>query len=216
MERYRLHIDGEWVDAASGRTFQSIDPFRGEPWAEVPDAGAEDVELAVQAARRALAGPWGALTGKERGRLMRELARVLARDADALARIETRDNGKLLREMTVQCRALSDYYEFFAGAADKLGGQVVPTDRPSFLVYTRHEPVGVVGAIVPWNSPLLLMTWKLAAALAAGCTFVCKPTDQTPAYHDLDGIRARTKPRRVNFDCLPADTGAHDRRQSAK
>jgi aldehyde dehydrogenase (NAD+) len=181
MERYRLFIGGEWVDAASGRTFQTLDPFAGEPWAEVPDAGPEDVDRAVTAAREALAGPWGALTGKDRARLLRRLADLLARDAETLARIETRDNGKLLREMLVQCRALPDYYEYFAGAADKIEGEVIPTDKPGFLVYTRREPVGVVGGIVPWNSPLLLLTWKLAAALAAGCTFVCKPSEQTPA-----------------------------------
>ncbi len=181
MQRYRLFIGGEWVDAASGRTFQTLDPFAGKPWAEAPDAGPEDVDRAVAAAREALAGPWGALTGKDRARLLRRLADLLARDAEALARIETRDNGKLLREMLVQCRALPDYYEYFAGAADKIEGEVIPTDKPGFLVYTRREPVGVVGGIVPWNSPLLLLTWKLAAALAAGCTFVCKPSEQTPA-----------------------------------
>ncbi|MFN8188740.1 MAG: aldehyde dehydrogenase [Gaiellales bacterium] len=180
MERYRLHIGGEWVDAASGRTFRSLDPYTGEAWAEVPDGGAEDVDRAVTAARDALAGPWGALTGKERGRLLRSLASLLARDAEHLARCETSDNGKLLREMLAQCRALPDYYEYFAGAADKIEGEVIPTDKPNFLVYTRHEPVGVVAGIVAWNSPLLLLTWKLAPALAAGCTFVCKPSEQTP------------------------------------
>ena len=145
MERYRLHIDGAWVDAASGRTFQTVDPFTGEAWAEVPDGGAEDVERAVRAAAEALRGPWGAMTGKERARLLRRLAELLARDAEALAAFETRDNGKLLREMVAQCRALPDYYEYFAGAADKIEGEVIPTDKPNFLVYTRHEPVGVVG-----------------------------------------------------------------------
>ncbi len=180
MERYRLFIDGAWVDAASGSTFTTVDPFSGEAWAEVPDGGAEDVDRAVRAAEGAFNGPWGALTGKERARLMRRLAGLLARDAEALAAVETRDNGKLLREMVAQCRMLPDYYEYFAGAADKIEGEVIPTDKPNFLVYTRHEPVGVVAGIVAWNSPLLLMTWKLAAALAAGCTFVCKPSEQTP------------------------------------
>jgi aldehyde dehydrogenase (NAD+) len=181
MERYQLFIGGKWTDAVSGATFQSLNPFTGEPWAEVPDGGAEDVDRAVQAARAAFTdSEWAGLTGKDRARLLRRLAALLARDAEELARCETRDNGKLLREMRTQCVAIPDYYEYFAGMADKIQGEVLPTDKPSALVYTRHEPVGVVGAIVPWNSPLLLMTWKLATALAAGCTFVCKPSEQTP------------------------------------
>ena len=174
-------IGSEWVAARSGRTFDSIDPYAGEVWASAPDAGAEDVDAAVDAARSAFErGAWHDATGAQRAALMRELARLIARDADELAEAETRDNGKLLREMRGQMGALSEWFHYFAGLADKLHGEAIPTDKPNFFAYTRREPVGVVGAIVPWNSPLLLMCWKLAPALAAGCTFVVKPSDHAP------------------------------------
>lgn len=161
--------------------YESIDPFANRPWAAVPDAGPSDVVRAVRAARRALdEGPWGRMTGTARAALMRKLGDILARDAEELGLCETRDNGKLLREMKAQAERLPEWYYYFAGAADKIHGQVIPSDKPNFLVYTRHEPVGVVGIIVPWNSPLFLLSWKLAPALAAGCTVVVKPSEQTP------------------------------------
>ena len=138
------------------------------------------MDLAVAAARRALSGPWGQLTGFGRARLMRRLAELIARDADRLAEIETRDTGKLLREMRGQLGSIPDWFYYFAGLADKLEGSTIPVDKPNFLVYTRREPAGVVAAIVPWNSPLLLLCWKLAPALAAGCTVVAKPSDYSP------------------------------------
>jgi aldehyde dehydrogenase (NAD+) len=180
MKRHRLHIDGEWVDAADGATYESLDPYRGEPWAVVPDAAPADADRAVRAARAALDGPWGRATGFERAAAMHRLADLIARDADELAHAETRDNGKLLREMRGQVEYLPAWLRWFAGLADKLEGTTIPSDRANFLVYTRHEPVGVVAAIVPWNSPLLLLMWKLAPALAAGCTLVVKPSDSTP------------------------------------
>ena len=120
------------------------------------------------------------MSGKERASYIRRLAALIRRDAERLARIETSDNGKLLREMTGQLAVISEWYEYFAGWADKIQGDVIPTDRPNFLVYTQREPVGVVAAITAWNSPLLLATFKLAPGLAAGCTFVVKPAEQTP------------------------------------
>ncbi|MEM6108823.1 aldehyde dehydrogenase [Mycobacterium sp. 050272] len=177
---FELLIGGEQVAAASGATYDSVDPFTGKPWARVPDGAAVDVDLAVAAARAALEGTWGQLTPTARGRLIYRLGEVIAREAETLAELEVRDGGKLLREMVGQMRSLPDYYFYYAGMADKLQGEVVPTDKPNYFVYTRHEPVGVVGAITPWNSPLLLLTWKLAAGLAAGCTFVVKPSDHTP------------------------------------
>src|SRR5690606_22297235 len=105
----------------------------------------------------------------------------IERDAEALAQVETRDSGKLLREMRTQMQYLPQWFHYFAGAADKLQGETIPSDRPNFFVYTRHEPVGVVACVVPWNSPLMLLGWKLAPALAAGCTIVVKPSDYTPA-----------------------------------
>jgi aldehyde dehydrogenase (NAD+) len=176
-----MYIGGEWVDAGSGNRFDSINPYLGEAWATAPDARAEDVDAAVQAARKAFAdGPWGQMTGAQRAARIRELARILARDAQELGEIETRDNGKLLREMAQQAAYIPEWYYYFAGLADKIQGEAIPSDRPNFFVYTRHEPIGVVAAIIPWNSPLLLLTWKLAPALAAGCTFVVKPSDHTP------------------------------------
>jgi aldehyde dehydrogenase (NAD+) len=179
--RYQLVIDGQRAEAVSGRRYDSTDPYRQQAWASAADGDAADVDLAVAAARRALSGPWGQLTGFGRAALLRRLAELIARDAGRLAEIETRDTGKLLREMRGQLAGLPAWYSYFAGLADKLQGETIPTDKPNFLVYTRHEPAGVVGAIVPWNSPLLLLSWKLAPALAAGCTVVAKPSDYSPA-----------------------------------
>jgi (Z)-2-((N-methylformamido)methylene)-5-hydroxybutyrolactone dehydrogenase len=182
LKRYRMLIGGEWVDAAEGATFESVDPFTGRPWAVVPRGGPADVDAAVRAARAAFdSGPWRRTTGAERARLMRKLADLIADDAERIAVVESTDNGKLIREMEGQLRSLADYYHYFAGAADKIGGETLPADRPNFFIYTLREPVGVVGAVTPWNSPVLLMSWKLAPALAAGCTFVVKPAEQAPA-----------------------------------
>ena len=182
LRRYQMYIDGQWVDARSGATFETIDPFTGRAWATVPQADAGDVDAAVTAARRAFdEGPWGRTVAVERGRALRRLATLIADRAEELAIVESIDNGKLIREMRQQLTGLPDYYEYFAGAADKLHGETIPSDRSNFFIYTVREPLGVVGAITPWNSPVLLMTWKLAPALAAGCTFVVKPAEQAPA-----------------------------------
>ncbi len=181
LPHYPLVIDGQRTESGSGRSYQSTDPFLQAAWATAADGDAGDVDLAVAAARRALSGPWGQLTGFGRARLLRRLADIIARDADALAEIETRDTGKLLREMRGQLAGIPAWFHYFAGLADKLQGSTIPADKPNFLVYTRHEPAGVVAAIVPWNSPLLLLCWKLAPALAAGCTMVAKPSDHSPA-----------------------------------
>ena len=178
---YRMYIDGEWVPSRTGETFESVNPFTGRAWARVPRASQADVDAAVRAARHAFDdGPWGRITGAERARYMRRLAEVIADRADGLAAVEVRDNGKLIREMQGQIKGLPDYFHYFAGAADKIHGDTIPADRSNFLIYTVPEPLGVVGAITPWNSPVLLMTWKLAPALAAGCTFVVKPAEQAP------------------------------------
>jgi len=182
IRNYKMLVGGEWVDASSGKAFESVNPYTGRVWATAPEAGEEDVDRAVRAAREAFdEGPWGTMTGTERARLLRRLAELIAENAESIARVETTDNGKLLREMGGQMKALPEWYYYFAGAADKIHGETIPSDKPNFLVYTRREPIGVVGAIVPWNSPVLLLTWKLAPALAAGCTVVAKPAEQTPA-----------------------------------
>ena len=176
----RMFIGGQWLEATSGRTFDSIDPYTGRAWAQVPEAGAADVDRAVVAARTAFdEGPWPRLAGVERARIMRRLARLLAENADELAVVEVRDNGKLLREMAGQTALLPEFYDYFAGAADKIGGEVLDSAKTNFFVYQLFEPVGVVGAITAWNSPLMLVAYKLAPALAAGCCFVLKPSEHT-------------------------------------
>src|SRR4029077_15716986 len=174
-------IGGKAVDAISGRTFESQNPFTGRPWALVPDGGPEDVDAAVAAARAALDGEGGGKTVCERAALLRRRADRITENAATLARLEVSDSGKLYREMIGQATGLGGWYLYYAGLADKLEGRQIPAPNPNYLVYTRREPVGVVAAITPWNSPLLLMTWKVAPALAAGCTIVVKPSEHSPA-----------------------------------
>jgi acyl-CoA reductase-like NAD-dependent aldehyde dehydrogenase len=181
LTQFKMVIGGKAVDAISGRTFESQNPFTGRPWSLVPDGSPEDVDAAVAAARAALDGDWGAMTGFERAALLRRLADVITENADTLARLEVNDSGKLYREMMGQASGLGGWYLYYAGLADKLEGRQIPAPNPNYLVYTRREPVGVVAAITPWNSPLLLMTWKVAPALAAGCTVVVKPSEHSPA-----------------------------------
>src|SRR5260370_2823951 len=161
-------------------TLESISRDRGERWAFVPEASPADVNEAVAAARAAFEGDWGAMTGPARGRLLRRLAELITESADDLALAETRDNGKLLREMGGQLRGLPAWYEYYAGLADKIDVRVVDTGRGDFFGYVSREAVGVVAPILPWNSPLLLLTFKLAPALAARCTMVAKPSEQAP------------------------------------
>jgi (Z)-2-((N-methylformamido)methylene)-5-hydroxybutyrolactone dehydrogenase len=180
LPQYELHVAGGSAAPAHGGFYETIDPYTRQPWARVPDGDEADVDRAVRAARDAFDGEWGELTGFERSRLMHRLADVIERDADRLAELESRDSGKLLREFSGQMRGIPAWYRYFAGWADKLTGESIPSDKRNYIVFTRREPVGVVAAIVPWNSPLLLLSWKLAPALAAGCTMVVKPSDHTP------------------------------------
>lgn len=175
----RLLIGGEWVKARSGRTIASIDPATEQVWAEVPEADAADVDAAVDAARSALRGPWASATPTRRGELLARLADLFRRDAGRLARIESRDNGKPVRDTLGEVQRAADWLTFFAGAADKLNGEQIPF-RPDALAYTRREPVGVVAAILPWNSPISLCSWKLGPALATGNAVILKPAEQTP------------------------------------
>lgn len=178
-ERLDMLVGDRWVGAMDGRRMDSIDPFTGQVWADVPRAGAKDVEAAVGAARQALGGPWGSMSATARGRLIRQVGHVIAEHAEELAVLETRDNGKVIRETRGQVAGLPDIYEFFAGAADKIEGRTFHPPQTNFLTYSRKRPVGVVAAILPWNSPLYLLANKLAPALAAGCTFIAKPAEQT-------------------------------------
>jgi acyl-CoA reductase-like NAD-dependent aldehyde dehydrogenase len=178
METFDNWIDG--ASASTERRMVTTDPFTGDVWAEVAD-DPDAVDAAVAAARRAFDdGPWRTMAGAERARLMRRLGELLTRDADELALVESRDNGKIIRETSAQAKSLQSYLDYFAGMADKICGEQIPSPNPNFLVYTERVPVGVVGVIVPWNSPLALLTWKLAPLLAAGCTAVVKPSDITP------------------------------------
>ena len=182
MQSYRMLIAGKWVEAARGATFETENPFTGKPWALIPRAGVEDIDAAVAAARSAYADPaWRGLSATARGALLRKFADLLAEDAERLARIETQDNGKLIAEMRGQLRYMPQWYHYFAGLADKIEGRVIPIDKPGVFNFTREEPLGVVAAITPWNSPLMLATWKLAPALAAGNTIVWKPSEYSSA-----------------------------------
>ncbi len=182
LEKYQMHIGGEWVDAASGETFETDNPFTAEPWALIPKGGPEDVERAVEAAHAAFTdGDWPKLTPTQRGHLLRRLGDLLSENADRLAEIEVRDNGKLIAEMSAQMGYMPQWYHYFGGLADKIEGSVIPIDKPGHFNYTRWEPLGVCACITPWNSPLLLTTWKLAPLLAAGNTAVIKPSQYTSA-----------------------------------
>lgn len=181
LETFRMLIGGKPSDAVSGRTFETQNPFTGAPWATVPDCGPDDVDAAVAAARTALDGEWGAMTPFGRAACLRRLGDLITENAEVLARTEVSDSGKLYREMIGQLGGLGGWYQYYAGIAPTIEGRQIPTPNPNYLVYTRKEPVGVVAAITPWNSPLLLMTWKVAPALAAGCTIVVKPSEHAPA-----------------------------------
>ena len=181
LTRLKMYIDGEWTESASGEHFESYDPFTAKPWALVPKGNAEDVDRAVQAAHRAFTdGDWARMHPTQRGTLLRKIGDLIARDAERLGALEVQDNGKLISEMVAQLRYAPQWYYYFAGLADKVEGSVIETDKPAFT-YTRHEPLGVCAAITPWNSPVLLFTWKVAPALAAGNTIVVKPSEYTSA-----------------------------------
>ncbi len=170
------------VEVAATATFESFDPFTAKPWALIPADGPDQVNKAVAAAKAAFKSrDWAGLTATARGKLLNRLADLIFANADRLAAIETRDNGKLLSEMTTQLRYIPEWYRYFGGLSDKIEGAVLPIDKANMFAFTRHEPLGVIAAIVPWNSPLLLLTWKLAPLLAAGNTVVIKPSEHAAA-----------------------------------
>jgi aldehyde dehydrogenase (NAD+) len=176
-----LLIDGKWQSSVSGKTFATLDPATERVICQVAEADAADVDLAVTAARRAFeSGPWPKMNASDRGRLMHRLADLVEKHADEIAALEALDNGKPLSvARAADLRLVVQCYRYYAGWADKLQGKTVPIDGPYFC-YTRHEPVGVVGQIIPWNFPALMQAWKWGPALAAGCTVVMKPAEQTP------------------------------------
>ena len=180
MDRFQHYIDGAFEDGS--HSFDSLDPATGSPWATMPKASAGDVDRAVRAAHRAFfSGPWPALTATARGKLLMRLADLVQAAAPDLARLETRDTGKIIRETSAQIAYVAEYYRYYAGLADKIEGAHLPIDKPDMEVWLRREPVGVVAAIVPWNSQLFLSAVKLGPALAAGCTVVLKASEDGPA-----------------------------------
>jgi aldehyde dehydrogenase (NAD+) len=191
-----LFIGGKWQDAVSNKTFPTLNPATGEVICQVAEGDKADIDLAVKAARKAFEeGPWPKMNASERGRLLNKLADAIEKNLEELAALESLDNGKTFRDaygadlpLTVKC------YRYYAGWADKIHGKTIPVEGPYFC-YTRHEPVGVVGQIIPWNFPLLMQAWKWGPALATGCTIVLKPAEQTP----LTALRVAALAQEVGF-----------------
>src|SRR5215218_6197163 len=178
---HRLLIGGERIDAADGATFETVDPSTGQPIARVALAGAEDVDRAVRSARAALEGKWGSMLPARRAALMLRLAELIDTHADELAELESLDTGKPVKlAKIVDVGKAAEHLRYYAGWPTKIEGRTVPVSQPGVHVYTRREPVGVCGQIIPWNFPLLMAAWKIGPALAAGCTTVLKPAEQTP------------------------------------
>jgi aldehyde dehydrogenase (NAD+) len=177
----KLLINNRWVPSESGKTFATINPATGEEICQIAEADAADVDKAVHAARRAFEhGPWRKLPASQRGRMLHRLADLIEKHADELAALESLDNGKPVSiAKAVDVAATVGCFRYFAGWSDKVHGKTIPVDG-DFFCYTRHEPVGVVGQIIPWNFPMLMLAWKLAPALATGNTVVMKPAEQTP------------------------------------
>ncbi len=177
----KMFVNGQWEEAASGKTFPSYNPATGEVLAKVAEGDREDIDRAVRAARKAFeSGPWPEMTSSERGRLMWKLSDLIEQRLEEFAQLESLDNGKALSMARVADVPLAvDLFRYMAGWATKIEGNTIPFSR-KFFAYTRREPIGVVGQIIPWNFPLLMAAWKLGPALATGCTVVLKPAEQTP------------------------------------
>ncbi len=178
---YENHVNGRAVPGLNSRTFTAVNPTTGKAWGTFVESSAADVDAAVQAASRAMSGPWGQLSPTRRGRLMMAWGEKIAANAERIARLESMQNGKLLSEMQAQAGVAREWLYYFGGLADKIEGRVIPLERRSVLNYTLREPLGVVGVIVPWNSPTFLTMMSCAPALAAGNTLVIKPSEVTSA-----------------------------------
>ena len=181
LKEYKMFIGGEWVDSDAKKTFKTLNPENNEPWAVVPEATAKDVDKAVKAAQKAFEGKWSNLFPRERAKYLKEIANQLRENAELLGKIETIDTGKLFKETKTQANYIAEYYDYYAGLADKVEGTVLPIDKPNMQVITTRVPIGVVVAIVPWNSQMLLTAVKLAPALAMGNTIVIKSSELAPA-----------------------------------
>ncbi len=180
--KYQLFIDGQWTDPSGGEWFDTEEPYTGRRWAQIPRCTEHDVDRAVGAAHRAFTeGEWPAMSATQRGHVLRRLGDLLREHGEALARVEARDNGTRISEAVPQFRYLPEWLYYYGGLADKIEGAVIPNDVPEIFNYTCYEPLGVVAAITPWNSPVMLLLWKLAPALAAGNTLVVKPSEHASA-----------------------------------
>ena len=180
IQNFKMFIDGQWVDSESKKRIETFNPENNEVWATVPEANEKDVDKAVNAAHKAFKNSWGDLHPRDRAKYLRSLADQLRENAEHLGKIETIDTGKIFRETKTQANYIAEYYDYFAGLADKVEGTVVPIDKPDMQVTTTRIPIGVVAAIIPWNSQMLLTAVKLAPALAMGNTVVIKASELAP------------------------------------
>ncbi|MDB4140683.1 aldehyde dehydrogenase [Candidatus Pelagibacter sp.] len=180
IQNFKMYIDGQWVESESGKTIETLNPENNEVWATVPEANAKDVDKAVKAAQKAFDNSWSNLHPRDRAKYLRSLAKLLRENAEHLGTIETIDTGKIFRETKTQANYIAEYYDYFAGLADKVEGTVVPIDKPDMQVTTTRIPIGVIAAIIPWNSQMLLTAVKLAPALAMGNTVVIKASELAP------------------------------------
>ena len=180
IQDFKMYINGEWVDSSSGKKIKTLNPENNEVWATVPEANEKDVDKAVQSAQKAFENNWSTLHPRERAKYLKLIADQLRANAEHLGRVETIDTGKLFRETKTQANYIAEYYDYFAGLADKVEGTVVPIDKPDMQVTTTRIPIGVVAAIIPWNSQMLLTAVKLAPALAMGNTVVIKASELAP------------------------------------
>ena len=181
LKKYQMFIDGEWVDSDTKKTFETLNPENNKPWAIVPEASANDVDRAVKAAQKAFEGEWPNLLPRERAKFLRVIGNKLRENAELLGKVETIDTGKLYRETHKQANYIAEYYDYYAGLADKVEGTVLPIDKPNVQAITTRIPIGVIAAIVPWNSQMFLTATKLAPALAMGNTVVIKCSELAPA-----------------------------------
>ena len=181
LKKYKMFINGEWVNSDTEKIFETLNPENNKPWAVVPEASASDVDRAVKAAQNAFEGEWPKLLPKERARYLRMIGDKLRENAEHLGKIETIDTGKLYRETYKQANYIAEYYDYYAGLADKVEGTVLPIDKPNIQAITTRIPIGVIAAIVPWNSQMFLTATKLAPALAMGNTVVIKCSELAPA-----------------------------------
>ena len=181
LKQYKMFIGGEWVDSDTKKTFETLNPEDNKPWAVVPEASANDVDKAVKAAQKAFEGDWPKILPRERAKFLRAIGNKLRDNAELLGKIETIDTGKLFRETNKQANYIAEYYDYYAGMADKVEGTVLPIDKPNIQAITSRIPIGVIAAIVPWNSQMFLTATKLAPALAMGNTVVIKSSELAPA-----------------------------------